>query len=194
MKVENVVISDQKEKYKNIEKLFSILNKRNINLIVVNMGDIIKIVDNLYFDILWPDKSDLISYNSINNNSIICKLNYKNFSVLFTGDIEKIAEEKFLLEYKDNKDMLNSTVLKAAHHGSNTSSTEGFIEAVKPKIILVGVGKNNKFGHPSLDVINRFISFGAKVFRTDKDGEIKIVVNGKGEIIELNKYVNNLES
>ena len=184
MKVKNVVISIQKEEYGNIKRLFNILKERKINLIVVSKGDILKIENNLYFDIIWPDKSNLIADNSINNNSLVCKLNYKEFSMLFTGDIEKVAEEKILLEYKDNQNILNSTVLKVAHHGSDTSSIEEFIKAVKPKFALIGVGKNNKFGHPNIDVINRLKDFGSRIFRTDENGEIIISVDMK-----FSKYI-----
>ncbi|HBC85217.1 MAG TPA: hypothetical protein DCZ30_07515 [Clostridiales bacterium] len=82
------------------------------------------------------------------------KLNYNNFSILLTGDIEKIAEEQILSEYK-NMNILKSTVLKIGHHGSKTSSTERFLEKVNPKIALIGVGKDNTFGHPSNSVIER---------------------------------------
>ena len=178
------MISIQKEEYGNIKRLFNILKERKINLIVVSKGDVLKIENNLYFDIIWPDKSNLIADNSINNNSLVCKLNYKEFSMLFTGDIEKIAEEKILLEYKDNQNILNSTVLKVAHHGSDTSSIEEFIEAVKPKVALIGVGKNNKFGHPNIDVINRLKDIGSRIFRTDENGEIIISVDMK-----FSKYI-----
>lgn len=112
----------------------------------------INIEKNLYIDILWPVKNQ-ISENPLNNNSLVCKLNYNNFSMLFTGDIEKVAEEKILKDI-DN-DLLNADILKVAHHGSKTSSTQKFIEKVQPKIALIGVGKNNKFGHPNEDVLNR---------------------------------------
>ena len=78
--------------------------------------------------------------------------------MLFTGDIEAVAEKKMLQEYKNNLQILNSTILKVGHHGSKTSSIQEFIEIVKPKIALIGVGKNNKFGHPSDDVIRRLES------------------------------------
>ena len=91
----------------------------------------------------------------MNNNSIVCKLHYKSFSMLFTGDIEEIAEKQILQEYKSNLNILNSTILKVGHHGSKTSSIEEFIGAVRPKIALIGVGKNNKFGHPNNEVIER---------------------------------------
>lgn len=74
--------------------------------------------------------------------------------MLFTGDIEKIAERQIVEEYRETI-ILNSTILKVAHHGSKTSSIQSFLDAVKPKIALIGVGKNNLFGHPNGEVINR---------------------------------------
>ena len=75
--------------------------------------------------------------------------------MLFTGDIEKIAEKSILQEYKGNTNILNSTILKVAHHGSKTSSIQEFLDATKPNIAVIGVGENNKFGHPNEDVIKR---------------------------------------
>lgn len=76
--------------------------------------------------------------NPLNNNSIVSQLNYKSFKMLFTGDIEEIAEKEIL---NLQKDKLKSTILKVAHHGSNTSSTQEFINSVKPELALIGVGK-----------------------------------------------------
>lgn len=169
--VERVIIANQGENSDNYERFKEIVSKKKINVIVVgkyvedssntekindNKLQRINIENDLYFDILWPNGSKLIQENILNNNSIVCKLNYKNFSILFTGDIEEIAERKILQEYKNELSILNSKVLKVAHHGSRTSSTKEFIEAVKPKIALIGVGEKNKFGHPNEEVINRF--------------------------------------
>ena len=140
------------------------------------------IENNLYFDILWPNNSNLILDNGLNNNSIVCKLQYKNFSMLFTGDIEEIAEKEILQKNKNYLSILNSTILKVAHHGSKTSSTKEFIEAVKPKIALIGVGENNKFGHPNNEVIERLENLKVKIYRTDQTGEITVIVNYKGKI------------
>lgn len=74
--------------------------------------------------------------------------------MLFTGDIEEIAEKQILEEY-ENTNTLKSSILKVAHHGSKTSSIESFLEVVNPKIALIGVGKNNTFGHPNNYVIER---------------------------------------
>ena len=95
----------------------------------------------------------MITENMLNNNSIVMKLEYSDFSCLFTGDIEKIAEQE-LLKIIDKR-YLKSTILKVGHHGSKTSSTQEFIEAVQPQIALIGVGKDNKFGHPNIEVLQR---------------------------------------
>ena len=75
--------------------------------------------------------------------------------MLLTGDIEEIAERKILEEYKNNLEILNSNILKVGHHGSKTSSIQEFVNEVKPNIALIGVGKNNTFGHPNEEVIQR---------------------------------------
>lgn len=121
----------------------------------VNKGMSLNIDDMVKLDFLWPDNADFISVNAINNNSIVCKLKYRKFSMLFTGDIEKIAENKIYNVYKKETNKLSATVLKVPHHGSKTSSTESFINMVRPKYAVIGVGQNNKFGHPNEDVINR---------------------------------------
>ena len=74
--------------------------------------------------------------------------------MLFTGDIEEETEELLISKYKNNS-ILSSTVLKVGHHGSKSSSTQEFLELIKPKISLIGVGKNNNFGHPNEEVIKR---------------------------------------
>ena len=154
LNVKKVIISKQGEKSDNFEHFKNIVKEKNIRVIVVDKKSKLKIEKNVYFDFVWPDNNNLIMDNVLNNNSIVCKLNYNNFSCLFTGDIEEIAERKIIQEYKNNTKILNSTILKVGHHGSNTSSTMDFLNAVKPKIALIGVGKDNKFGHPNDEVIN----------------------------------------
>ena len=158
LKAKTVIISKPNQTNENYEKFKQIVKKRRIKVLIAKKKDILKIEKNLYFDILWPKVENQNLENELNNNSLVCKLNYKNFTMLFTGDIEHEAERKILNEYKNNTKKLNSTVLKVAHHGSNTSSTKEFINLVKPKIALIGVGKNNKFGHPNDEVIDRLVN------------------------------------
>ena len=160
LKVGQVIISEQVEPSENYERFKELVKKKKISVTVLKDNNLnspqkLKIEKGLYFEILWPDNRKMIFDNALNNNSIVCKLNYKNTSVLFTGDIEKIAENQILETYINNVNLLNSTILKVAHHGSISSSTKDFLDIVKPKIALIGVDKNNKFGHPDKEVINR---------------------------------------
>lgn len=185
LRAEKVIISRQAKNCENYEKFINIVSKKNIDVTIVEKGSRINIEKNLDIDILWPNSNNIISENILNNNSIVCKLKYNNFSMLFTGDIEEIAEKQILKESLKTND-LNVDILKVGHHGSNTSSTQRFIEKVNPKIALIGVGENNKFGHPNQEVINRLETIGAKIYRTDLMGEIVVIVDNKGKII-MNK-------
>ena len=181
LKVKNVIICKQPEDSDNFKKFKELVKQKNINLIVAKKGDKINIENNLYFSVLWPDSSNTISENVLNNNSLVCKLIYKSFSMLFTGDIEKIAEEAILKEYK-NTNKLQSTVLKVAHHGSKSSSIEEFLDVVDPKVAVIGVGKGNRYGHPNIGVLERLENLGTKIYRTDCDGEISIFALGNGSV------------
>ena len=151
LKVKNIIISKQAKKSENYKKFKEIVANKKINIILVKAGDKIKIDKYIYFKILFPTEK-LIMQNPLNNNSIVSQLNYKSFKMLFTGDIEEMAEKEIL---NLQKDKLKSTILKVAHHGSNTSSTQEFINSVKPELALIGVGKNNTFGHPSECVVEK---------------------------------------
>jgi len=151
LKVENVIIGKQFEDSENYHKFKKIVNEKKIKVYVVEVGHRVNIEKNIYFDVLWPDSRNIINENILNNNSLVCKLSYRSFSMIFTGDIEEIAEKKIVQKVDDR--LLSADILKVAHHGSKTSSTQEFIQEVKPKITLIGVGENNKFGHPNSNVI-----------------------------------------
>ena len=151
--VKNIIISKQIEKSHNFTTIMNIAISKNINVIVVKKGDVINVDNDVEIRILYPENK--LYFDDLNNNSIVAKLLYKNFSILFTGDIESKAEERVI---EITKSKLQATILKVAHHGSITSSTEEFLKSVKPKIALIGVGKNNKFGHPNEEVLERLNS------------------------------------
>ena len=179
IKVKHVIISKQFEYNENYKKFLKIAKQEKINIKIANKGDKIYIEKNLYFEVLWPDAIEPISDNKMNNNSLVCKMVYKKFSILFTGDIEKIAEEKIIETYKNETNKLKATIIKIPHHGSKTSSTMDFIEKVKPQEALIGVGKKNKFGHPAITTIQTLQNQNIKIYRTDEMGEITIETNGK---------------
>ena len=181
MKVKNAIITKQIEDSDNFQEFLKTANEENVNIILVEAGDKIQIENNLYLDVLWPNSKYYISENPLNNNSLVCKLKYKDFSMLFTGDIEEIAEKEILKLYKDR---LKANVLKVAHHGSKTSTSKEFLEAVSPQIALIGVGENNEFGHPHELTLERLNDIGCKIFRTDENGEI---VLKKGVCINIYK-------
>jgi competence protein ComEC len=158
--VEKVLVSKQYQNSENYKEFLEIIKEKNITIKQVSKGYKINIEKDLTINILFPIKDQLILENSLNNNSIVAKLVYKNFSMLFTGDIEKIAEEKILKEV--NGEILKSYILKVAHHGSKTSSIAEFIKNVNPQIAIIGVGENNKFGHPNNDVLNRLYELRCK--------------------------------
>lgn len=187
LKVERVIIGKQFETSENFEKLLEIVKKKNVELNIVEAGNRINIEENLYFDILWPNSEFVVNENSLNNNSIVCKLYYGDFSMLFTGDIEEIAEKQIVSIYQKSN-VLNSTVLKVAHHGSKSSSIDEFVKLVKPQIAIIGVGKDNKYNHPNDEVIDRFENFGAEIYRTDMDGEISMYVDESG-MVKVKKFI-----
>ena len=187
IKVNNIIIGKQYKSSENYEELIKIVKEKKINVKIVEGGEKVSIEDNLYFDIIWPFSDNMISDNSINNNSLVCKLNYKNYSMLFTGDIEAIAEKAILKKYSKNLNILKSDILKVAHHGSKTSSITEFIEKIKPKYAIIGVGEDNKFGHPSDSTIQNLEKANIRIYRTDKMGEIEIKTNGKE--IKINEFL-----
>ena len=184
IKVETVIIGKQYESSENYKEFQRIVNAKKINVHIVEAGNRIQIDNSLYFYVLWPTSTNMISDNAINNNSLVCKLIYKNFSMLFTGDIEEIAEKAILSKYVNKQEVLNADILKVAHHGSKTSSIKEFINAVNPKYAVIGVGKDNKFGHPSEKTLETLNDKNVKIYRTDISGEIMIIIDGNKVRIE----------
>ena len=174
MKIKNLIISIQPENSEFYEEITNICRQKNTNIMYVKKGNKFKIA-NLDIEILHPN-NNFIAENTLNNNALVCKINYYNFKMLFTGDIEKIAENQLLDEE------LSADLLKVGHHGSKTSTTQEFLNKVNPQIALIGVGENNKFGHPNDDVIKRLQEKGIKIFRTDLNGEINININKNGKV------------
>ena len=176
IKVKNIILSKQFESTNNFEDIIEIAKEKKINILKVQEGNVLYIDKYVKFKIFSPENS---LSNDINDNSIVMKLEYLNFSCLFTGDISKEIEKKLVKKYGD---VLQADILKVAHHGSKSSSDESFIKTVNPRITLIGVGKNNKFGHPNQEVLNILKDIGSLVCRTDTDGEISITINRNGKI------------
>ena len=116
-----------------------------------------------------------------NNNSIVAWLTYGQMSVLLTGDIEAEVERLLVADGAS----LTSTVLKAAHHGSCSSTTQEFFDAVDPEMVVISVGKENRFGHPCAEVLERLAE--VPIYRTDEQGAIEIVSDGERIWVEMGR-------
>ncbi len=180
LKVDNIIISRQGKNSENFKKFIQIMSEKQINLIIVKRGDYVKIDGTSYFEILFPEEKQ-ISDNVLNNNSIVAKFVSSNVTMLFTGDIEEIAEKR-LCELYRNTNKLQADIIKVAHHGSKTSSTLSFLKLVNPQIALIGVGADNNFGHPNEGVLERIKKLGTQIYRTDQTGEVSIVIDKKGNV------------
>jgi competence protein ComEC len=146
------------------------------------------------FTVLYPTAEIVEAVNSgqksdPNNESIVGKLTYKKFSMMFTGDAEKKVESEI---WADNSaDILKCNILKAGHHGSYTASTENFVATVKPSYVLISAGPDeenrNTYGHPHLEPLENYLAHGLDanhIFCTRWNGTITVISDGKDFSVE----------
>jgi len=132
-----------------------------------------------YIEILYPlENLEGKELKDSNNTSVVAKLAIGKNSFLFTGDIYKSAERELIKKGAS----LDSDILKVGHHGSKTSTSEEFLKMVTPKIAIISIGKDNRYGHPHQEVLEILTKYGIKILRTDLDGDIKIISDGKSLI------------
>jgi competence protein ComEC len=122
-------------------------------------------------------------WEEANNNSVVTRLTYGQVSVLLTGDIE--AEVEAQLVGAQRVAPLRSTVLKAAHHGSCSSTTQAFLDAVDPEIAVISVGADNRFGHPCEEVLERLGDL--PTYRTDERGAVEVISDGTQVWVEVQR-------
>ncbi|MGL5514113.1 MAG: ComEC/Rec2 family competence protein [Sporomusa sp.] len=152
------------------------INKRKIPFTVVAAGTTINVDNEVVLKVLAPAKPFIGgSEPDLNNNSIVTRLEFGKFSMLLTGDAERKAEEKML---KQGAGTLKSTLLKSGHHGSRTSSSVPFLQAVRPEAVLISVGADNEYQHPHPNIIKRYNQNKIKVYRTDTDGTLTVTTDG----------------
>jgi competence protein ComEC len=125
-------------------------------------------IDDCYFDFVWP-RANINKSKSLSDNdsSISIKMTYQGFDLFLGGDISTNIEDGIV------SDINEVEVMKLSHHGSNTSNGQGFLEALSPEYVIIPVGKNNQYNHPSKNVLSRLESIHSKTFRTDQDGDIE---------------------
>ena len=160
----------------------------------VKAGDVLDFGNGVSFEIVSPTQS-LIDEDTaaikakkkvdVNNESVVGRLTFGNFAMLFTGDAEGPVEKDMVASYGKK---LKCQVLKAGHHGSKTSSTAEFLKLVQPESVVMSLGVNNQYGHPHEALLNRLQKQGIKnIYRTDANGTITIVSDGSSYSITTEK-------
>ncbi|MDY6855411.1 MAG: DNA internalization-related competence protein ComEC/Rec2 [Thermodesulfobacteriota bacterium] len=185
-KVKEIWTNGQRADFESYDELTKIIDDKGIKEVVMNIETGSHEISGVRVDIYHPQvalfngKGSQL-HSSMNNNSLVVKLTYKNISFLFTGDIEEEAERKLATLGSQ----LRSTVIKVPHHGSTTSSTKDFLSAVRPSYAVFSVGYKNRFGFPKKAVIERYKDLDCKTYRTDTQGAITMITDG--EVIQVNR-------
>ena len=145
-------------------------------------GDVLDLGGGARFEVLSPG-ADLVKQGQAkgykhdpNNESVVGRLVFGSFTMLFTGDAEKETEAAILQSHRDG---VKSLVLKAPHHGSHTSSSKAYLDAVQPEVCLISCGAGNDYGHPHKETLAAYKKIKARMFETDKNGTITITTDGK---------------
>ena len=149
------------------ENMVTALNDKNLKISVISTGSN-SINLGKEASIMFYTLPNTNIYDELNLYWPIIKLTYKNISFLFTGDAE-LKNEEFLIKNEIN---LRSHILKIGHHGSSSSTCEAFLNSVNPKVAIISVGSNNKYGHPAASTLNLLKNYHIKVYRTDLLGNI----------------------
>jgi competence protein ComEC len=175
-KVDNILWTGIVRDIPEYKEWLNLIEKEKANVKIAKAGQKISCENCQWeIEIFYPfENLEGKEFEDSNNTSIVSKLIFGKNSFLFTGDIYKEVEESLTLTPFD----LNSKVLKVAHHGSKTSNSEKFLEKVSPEIAIISVGEN-KYGHPNKEVLEILEKYGIKTLRTDLNGDIKIVSDGK---------------
>ncbi len=175
IRVGHIFLGEQPKDNPLFDKLKQIADSRDIPITLLSRGDKLRLGK---ADIYVLNPSDVKT--DINNDSLVFKLSYGDTDILYTGDIE-MEGERGILESGLN---IDTEVLKVAHHGSSTSSTEAFLNSASPKISVISVGKNN-YGHPNEGVLSRLSGY-SEVYRTDRDGAV--IINTDGSYLKVKKW------
>ena len=159
-------------------RYFQELISQKAQKVTIAQGDAsINLEDNCHLDFLFPFSN--ISgqkFKNINNSSIVTELECGNHKILLTGDAEKEVEQELLENYPD----IRASILKLGHHGSKTASSLEFLEQINPELAIILVGKDNKYGLPSPEIMDRLQDMKIKVIRTDQDGGLRIELKETG--------------
>ncbi len=171
---------------KTFENMIKALQSKGIKLTAPTPGDTLNVGD-ATLQFLAPNSA---KYEDMNNYSIACKLKYGNTSYVFMGDAEALSEGEILAKQLD----ISADVLKLGHHGSHSSTSQAFLDKVNPRYAIVSCGKNNDYGHPHKETIDKLNKKGIDILRTDVSGTIVSTSNGNDIKFNVNTSVSSTDN
>lgn len=173
-RVEKIVMPQKLHTSATFEKLLIAIKSKGLTISPPQPNSIVEFGNDIKLHFLGPVKD---YGDNLNLWSVVFRLDYKNNSFLFTGDMESQAEIDLIDIY--GMDGLNADVLNIGHHGSNSSTTQQFLDHVNPEVALISLGSNNLYGHPHEEVITRLEKSGAFIYRTDLQHTVVILSDGE---------------
>ena len=172
-RVERILASPVSSDLPVFKEWLQVAKSKNVEYITAQTGQQIMLNSGAILDILnppWVPDSDA----DTDENAIVTRLSYGNHSILFTSDIGYTAETRIMRE----RLVRDSEILKIGHHGSNNSTSAGFLKVVKPFVAIISAGQDNQFGHPAKATLDRISASGIKnIFRTDMNGTITLLID-----------------
>jgi beta-lactamase superfamily II metal-dependent hydrolase len=191
--VDNIYMTDYIHTTEGYRKLLLKIKEKGLKITQAKKGVLIDLGSNVKAEILAPGRE----YEDINSSSAVLKLNYKDTSFLFSGDATKETEKDILEDAKEEGrlDELDIDVYKVAHHGSDSSNSAEFLNAIKPELSIISVGKGNQYGHPHGPVLERLKALNTIILTTMDEGTIKVHSDGEqisyeiedGSVVKLYK-------
>ncbi|HSX58211.1 MAG TPA: MBL fold metallo-hydrolase [Candidatus Saccharimonadales bacterium] len=171
-KVKKILTTNATNNTKLYQNWIDTINNKKIALEYVKTGETLTTGDGVTLKFVWPQTDQLQKVDDLNVACVVFKLSYGSLDVLMTGDADVQTQP-----YPEIESHIE--VLKVPHHGSKTAIKDEELEKIKPEIAVISVAAKNRYGHPTAVTLNQLQSFGAKIFRTDQRGTVKIVSDGQ---------------
>lgn len=170
--IKNIIMPDRVSTTKTFERMITAIENSQATVIEAEPG--YEFYIGALLNVILAPNDD---YDDTNDASVVIKSTFGDTSIMLTGDAEKESEADIVKLY--SAEVLKCDVLKVGHHGSRTSTTQAFLDAVDPTIALISCGEGNKYGHPIPETIKRLEEKGIEIYRTDKHGSIILCTDGK---------------
>ena len=181
--VHDILISPTESNTKIFNELDKHIKEEKAETHIATSGDVIDFHDGVMAYILYPPENYFPKKNDTNDASVSIEIKYNNEIFLLTGDLPILREQKLITEGLSK----NITVYKAGHHGSKYSSGEELLTYIRPEYVVISAGKNNKYGHPDLETIERLQKYTKEIISTIDRGTISFITDGENIEVETEK-------